>query len=103
MSWSGIIAISAVAYLTKLLGIVIPRKWLEQPYIANVAILLPTSLLAALTAVQVFAIESSLTIDARAIGLLIGVIAYKIRAPFIVIVVSAALSAAFARAWFGIN
>lgn len=103
MSWAGVLAVSAIAYLTKLAGITIPQRILDKPYIAKLAVLLPTSLLAALTAVQVFATANSLVLDARAAGLAAGVVAYKMRAPFIVIVVTAAAVAALLRALSGIN
>lgn len=103
MSWAGVFAVSAIAYLTKLAGIAIPQHVLDKPYIAKLAVLLPTSLLAALTAVQVFAAETALVLDARAAGLAAGVVAYKLRAPFIVIVITAAAVAALLRAVSGIN
>jgi branched-subunit amino acid transport protein len=103
MNWAGVLAVSAIAYLTKLAGITIPQRILDKPYIAKLAVLLPTSLLAALTAVQVFATGNSLVLDARAAGLAAGVVAYKMRAPFIVIVVTAAVVAALLRALSGIN
>jgi len=103
MSWVGIFGVSLVAYLTKLAGIAIPQQILERPYFAKLALLLPTALLAALTAVQVFGAANQVVIDARAIGLLAGIIAYKLRAPFIVIVIAAASAAAVIRFLTGIN
>lgn len=103
MSWIGVILVSAIAYLTKLAGIVIPQRILQQPYFAKLALLLPTSLLAALTAVQVFARDNNLVLDARVPGLLAGAIAYKLRAPFIVIVIVAAAVAAILRATTSIS
>lgn len=103
MSWTGVLLVSAIAYMTKLAGIVIPQRLLQQPYFAKLALLLPTSLLAALTAVQVFASENSLVLDARVPGLLAGAIAYKLKAPFIVIVIVAAAVAALLRATFAIS
>jgi hypothetical protein len=98
MSWFGILAISSIAYFTKLTGILIPQRILEKPYFANLAVLLPTALLAALTAVQVFAKQNDVVVDARFAGVLAGVIAYKLKAPFIVIVITAAVVAAILRA-----
>jgi hypothetical protein len=100
LSWVGIFGVSLVAYLTKLAGIAIPQQILERPYFAKLALLLPTALLAA---VQVFGAANQVVIDARAIGLLAGIIAYKLRAPFIVIVIAAASAAAAIRFLTGIN
>lgn len=103
MSWFGVLTVSAIAYLTKLSGVMIPQRILDQPYFSKLAVLLPTALLAALTAVQVFATEQELVLDARFAGLAAGAIAYKLRAPFIVIVITAAAVAALLRALFGLS
>ncbi|MBC7550971.1 MAG: AzlD domain-containing protein, partial [Cellulomonas sp.] len=56
------------------------------------------ALLAALVAVQVFATSTgTLTLDARAISLAAAVVLLLLRAPFLVVVVGAALVAAVAR------
>jgi len=103
MTWVGVLSVSAIAYLTKLAGIMIPQRILDRPYFAKLALLLPTALLAALTAVQVVATDQDLELDARFAGLVAGFIAYKLKAPFVLIVVIAALTAAMLRAVFGIN
>ena len=54
-------------------------------------------LLAALVAVQVFASGTRLTIDARAAGLAVAVVALLLRAPFLVVVFAAAATAALLR------
>ncbi len=103
MSWIGVLTVSIIAYLTKLAGIMIPQHILDRPYFSKLALLLPTALLAALTAVQVAATDQQLTLDARFAGLLAGAVAYKLKAPFIVIVISAAAVAAVLRALTGFN
>ena len=64
---------------------------------------LPVALLAALIAVQVFATGDRdgqhLTIDARAAGLGVAAVALLLRAPFLLVVVLAALTAALLRLW----
>jgi arginine exporter protein ArgO len=62
--------------------------------------LLPISLLAALVAVQTFAFNQSLLIDARLIGLGIAVVALLMRAPFLVVIIAAAAGTALVR-WLG--
>jgi branched chain amino acid efflux pump len=60
--------------------------------------LLPPALLAALVVVQTFADGTSLTLDARAAGVAAGGVAVALRAPFIVVVIVAAATAALLRA-----
>jgi branched-subunit amino acid transport protein len=62
-----------------------------------VALLTPVALLSALTAVQIFGEGQGLTIDARAAGLVFAVGALLLRAPFLVVVVGAAVVAALLR------
>lgn len=59
--------------------------------------LLPAALLAALAAVSTFADGSSLTIDARAAGLVAAGVALWRRAPFVVAIVVAAAATATVR------
>jgi hypothetical protein len=59
---------------------------------------MPVALLAALVAVQTFATGQSLVVDARVAGLAVAIVALLLRAPFLVVVVVAAVSAALLRA-----
>ncbi len=97
MMWAAIVVTGVGAYLLKLTGLCIPASVLEHPLVHRVADLMPVALLAALVAVQVFADGSSLTIDARAAGLAAAVVALLLRAPFIVVVLVAAVTAALLR------
>ncbi len=97
MIWTAIIVTGVGAYLLKLAGLSIPQSVLEHPVVHRVADLIPVALLAALVAVQVFSEGPSLTVDARAAGLAVAVVALLLRAPFIVVVLVAALSAAIIR------
>jgi branched-subunit amino acid transport protein len=97
MMWTAIILTSIGAYLLKLAGLSIPESVLEHPLVHRVADLIPVALLAALVAVQVFSDGSSLTLDARAAGLVAAVVALLLRAPFIVVVLVAALTAGIIR------
>lgn len=95
--WTAIVLTGVGAYLLKLTGLSIPSTVLEHPLVHRVADLMPVALLAALVAVQVFADGSSLTLDARAAGLAAAVVALLLRAPFIVVVLVAAVTAALLR------
>jgi hypothetical protein len=61
-------------------------------------VLLPIALLAALVAIQTFTHGQRLVVDARAAGLAAAVVALALRAPFLVVVITAAAVTAGLRA-----
>jgi branched-subunit amino acid transport protein len=95
--WSAIVLAGIGCYLLKLAGLSLPQRVLAHPTVERVADLIPVALLAALVAVQVFSTGTSLTVDARVLGLAFAVVALLLRAPFLVVVVGAAVVAALAR------
>jgi branched-subunit amino acid transport protein len=95
--WAAILVAAAGCYVLKLAGLSIPARVLERPVVERIADLIPVALLAALVAVQVFARGTHLTVDARAAGLAAAVVALLLRAPFLVVVIVAALTAALLR------
>lgn len=101
MTWIAILACALVCYLLKLAGLSVPTSVLERPLVQRIADLMPVALLAALIAVQVFSVDDgshpSVAIDARAAGLVAAVVALLLRAPFLVVVVVAAGTAALLR------
>jgi branched-subunit amino acid transport protein len=99
MTWA-ILGGGLGCYLLKLAGVSLPTRVLEHHLVARVADLIPVALLAALVAVQVFADGTHLSLDARAAGLAVAVVALVLRAPFLVVVVAAALTAALLRLVF---
>lgn len=98
MIWFAVIGTSVGCYLLKLAGLSVPSRWLSSPRVRAVTLLLPVALLAALTVVQVFASGQKLVLDARAAGFAFAVVALVLRAPFVVVVVGAAATAALLRA-----
>jgi hypothetical protein len=96
--WFAVIAGSLGCYVEKLAGYFLPHSVLENTAVRRVAGLLPVALLAALVAVQTFAVGQTLVIDARAAGLAAAVVALLLRAPFLVVVFVAAVTAAGLRA-----
>lgn len=98
--WPIVLIASLGTYLEKLLGYVLPHSLLERESVRRMTGLLPVSLLAALVAVETFADGSNVTVDARVLGLAVAFIALVFRAPFLLVVVLAALSTGLAR-WFG--
>jgi hypothetical protein len=59
--------------------------------------MLPAALLAALVVLETFSTGSRLVLDARAAALMVAIVALALRAPFIVVVVLAAFTAAVLR------
>ncbi|ABS01696.1 putative membrane protein [Kineococcus radiotolerans] len=97
-TWTVVLAASAIAFATKFAGYVVPPAWLEGPRTRRVTAVLPVALLASLVVLQTFSTGQHLVLDARAAGLAVAVLALVLRAPFIVVVVLAAATAAGLRA-----
>ena len=101
MIWLAVLGCAVGCYLLKLAGMSVPDRVMERPLLRRTADLLPVVLLAALVAVQTFVgnddTGSHLTVDARLAGLLVAALALALRAPFIVVVILAALTAALLR------
>lgn len=96
--WPGVLIGSALAFLTKLAGHLLPEELLERPLVRRAAGLLPIALLAALLVVQTFAGDDGLRMDARVAGVTVAAVALMLRAPFLVVVLAAAATAALLRA-----
>jgi uncharacterized membrane protein len=92
-----VLAASIIAFAFKFSGYAVPPAWLEQPRIARVTEMLPAALLAALVVLETFSTGSRLVLDARAAALIVAIVALLLRAPFIVVVVLAAFTAAVLR------
>jgi hypothetical protein len=95
--WLAILVAAAGCYALKLAGLALPVRVLAHPVVARVADLVPVALLAALVAVQVWADGPTLAVDARTAGLCFAVVALLLRAPFLVVVIGAATTAALVR------
>lgn len=99
--WFAVLAGAAGCYALKYVGSVIPAQVLEQPRVKKIVVLLPISLLSALVAVQTFASSQTLTIDARVPALVAATVALRFKTPFILVVLTAAVTAAALR-YFGL-
>lgn len=99
--WVTVLVACLLAYLLKLAGYLVPDRLLAAPRVRRTTGLLPVALLTALVVVQAFAATGTggqvLTLDARAAGLAVAIVALLLRAPFIVVVVLAAATAAGLR------
>jgi len=97
--WVATIGTSAIAFLLKFSGHSVPERWLSHPKIQRINALIPIALLSALVAVQSFSEKSQLMIDQRIVGLGVAMIALLLKAPFPVVVLSAAVSSAIVYNW----
>jgi hypothetical protein len=96
-TWAAVLLTAAGCFALKLLGWSVPARVLEHDRVRRTALLLPVALLAGLVVVQAFSTGRSLQLDARAAGLAVAVVAVVARAPFLAVVVLAALTAALLR------
>lgn len=96
--WALVLTASGAVFALKLAGQVAPRRWLERPDVARYASLLTAGLLAALVAVQTLGAGTAIRPDARIPALAVAAVLLWRRAPFIVVVVAAAVTAAGLRA-----
>jgi branched-subunit amino acid transport protein len=98
MSWAWVIAFGAAAYVLKALGPLVVGARPLRPGLDQVLSLLAVPLLAALVLVQTVDGGGRLVLDARAPALGVAALLVWRRAPFLVVVLAAAGTAAFLRA-----
>lgn len=92
--WLAVIGTSLFAFLLKITGHSVPKRFLSHPRILKINTLIPIALLSALVAVQSFTQGPRLVADQRLAGVGVAVLALILRAPFPVVVVSAAATSA---------
>lgn len=95
--WHWILLACACAFLTKWLGYAVPARWLQSPRTTRIAACTTVALLAALTVMNTWAAGQYMVLDARCVALLVAGVALYARAPFLLVVVLGALSAALWR------
>ena len=97
--WVATLGTSLVAFLLKYSGHSVPERWLSHPKIQRINALIPIALLSALVAVQSFSEKSQLMVDQRLVGLSVAITALILKAPFPIVVLSAAVSSAAVYNW----
>jgi len=95
--WAGVLVASASCYALKLAGLSLPERWLQDSRVQRTVPLIPIALLAALVGTQTFSTAQHLVLDARAAALAVAIVAVLLRAPFLVVVAAASLTAALLR------
>jgi branched-subunit amino acid transport protein len=98
MIWVAVLAGSAVCFALKALGFVVPQRVLDNPVVARLVPLFPVALLAALLAVVTLADGQAVRLDARLAAVAAAAVALVLRAPFLIVVVVGAATAAGLRA-----
>ncbi len=97
MMWAGVLVACAGCYALKLAGLSLPASVLQDARVQRTVPLVPVALLAALVATQTFSTGHHLVLDVRAAALGVAIMAVLLRAPFLVVVASAAATAALLR------
>jgi uncharacterized membrane protein len=96
--WVLVIATVAGCYLLKLAGYFVPSRVLDHPQVRQLIEMVPVALLSALVVVEAVASGRHLEWNAaRLAGLAVGAVAVWRRAPFLVVIVLAALTAGLLR------
>lgn len=98
MLWVAVIAASVLSFGQKWLGYQAPPDVLDRPRIARITTLLPIALLGALVATQTAASGAEIVLDARLAALSVAAVLLLARAPFLMVVIAAAVAAAGLRA-----
>jgi branched-subunit amino acid transport protein len=98
-TWIAVLVTAAGCYGLKLAGLTVPQRLLADPRVRRFAELVPVALLAALSAVQSATSGHAIDVDpARLAGMGAALAALLLRAPFLVVIVVAAGTAAALRA-----
>ncbi|MCZ2403366.1 AzlD domain-containing protein [Paenarthrobacter sp. Z7-10] len=95
--WPWVLLAAGLAFGTKLLGYLVPSKWMNHPRMARVAGTLTIGLLASLTVLNTVVSGQRLVPDARLGALAAAAAALSLRAPFLVVVLVGAAAAAGLR------
>ncbi|MGN6501689.1 MAG: AzlD domain-containing protein [Pseudolysinimonas sp.] len=95
--WSIILLASLIVLVLKLLGYLVPPSFMERPAPSRIANLLTVALLSALVVTQTLERDHQLVLDARLPAIGVAAVLLALRAPFVVVVISAALVAAVLR------
>jgi branched-subunit amino acid transport protein len=97
MSWALVIWLSVGAYVFKMLGFVVVGSRKLPEVLSRCLVLIPAALLAALVFNGTFTDAHVISVDERAVGLLVAIVAAWRKLPLIIVVVLAAATTAVMR------
>ena len=92
--WIATILASLACFILKVLGFSAPESILNQPRIQRINTFIPIVLLSALVAVQTLGSQKEIVLDHRALGVAAAAIALRFKAPFPLMMLTAALVSA---------
>jgi branched-subunit amino acid transport protein len=98
MTWTALFALALASYALKAIGLLIAGERELRPGIGQVLDLVAIPLLAALILIQTLDGGRQIVFDARVPALLVAAVLVWRRAPFLVVVLAAAATAALLRA-----
>ena len=98
MTWMLVLSLAGAAYLFKVTGLVIVGGHSLPAVVERCLTLVPAALISALIVKDTVSVGDELTLDARLPGVLAAVVAARLRAPLIVVIVLGAGVTALARA-----
>jgi hypothetical protein len=98
VTWAIVAILAAGVWAQRLLGMFVGARVLDrQPALGRLATLIPAAVVMAVVVQLTVGSAKSLELDARAVGMLVaGVLVWR-RAPFVVVVVAAAVATAAVR------
>lgn len=85
---------SVLCFAIKLLGHLVPERWLSGARLQRINALIPVTLLSALVVAEGLVVKTRIVLDHRLAGLAVALLALIARAPFPVVVVAAAATSA---------
>ena len=97
-TWTAVLAASFACLALKVLGYAIPARWFGSARAERSIDLLTVALLAALVAVQTLGAGPQIVADARVPAIVAAAGLLMLRAPFLIVVIAAALVSALLRA-----
>lgn len=92
--WVGVIGSSIALFALRYLGYLVPEKFLTNPRMLRINTLIPIALLSALVGVQTLTEKGKWVIDQRLAGVAVALVALSMKAPYFVVVISAAVTSA---------
>ena len=92
--WIGVIGASIALFILRYSGYLVPEQFLTNPRMLRINTLIPIALLSALVGVQTLTEKGKWIIDQRIAGVAVALIALSVKAPYFVVVISAAVTSA---------
>lgn len=95
--WPLVLVASLGCYVEKMLGLIVPVRWVQGRRTAAAITAVPVALLAALTAIGTVATGTSLVLDARLAGVAVAAVLVLARRGFLVVLLGAVATTALVR------